>query len=265
MTHKLPVGLAGLALLVVGLVAWRGTDHGTAADAQPAAPVLPANDFELLVQHTARLLRTTLDDLPKADAKEQKLAVTKARVAALMLAACAQYTAKGDNAGQVAAVQPLALQVAADLQAGQFDAAKKNAALLTSAKGQPAPLAKVDYAKLMELDELMRPFEQVQKGGLDFERTLLLLVSTGRKGKALPDKAMDDQLVFLAYQTAVAGELTKLYTPTMKPEEWKALCDQMSQSALELGQAVKAKDGKAGYAALRALNQSCDKCHEVYR
>jgi hypothetical protein len=85
------------------------------------------------------------------------------------------------------------------------------------------------------------------------------------KDGAVPAAALTDGLRLTALRTAVAADLTLDHVPNMKPKEWYGFATAMRKAALDLAEAIPTKNGKAAYGAVERLNNSCNKCHLVFR
>jgi hypothetical protein len=89
-------------------------------------------------------------------------------------------------------------------------------------------------------------------------------LGSGAEG-AIAAKDLNALLRLDAYRTAVTAELTAEHMPKTKSREWLIWSQDMRKQAIALGEAVQAKDGKAGFQALTQLNQTCNRCHQAFR
>ena len=83
-----------------------------------------------------------------------------------------------------------------------------------------------------------------------------------------------DDLNRLADVLIVMAEVTQRYKPKAiiiggpviaKPEDWTASANDMQQAAIDLKAAVKANKPDAVKTAFTKLNDSCVKCHSLFR
>ncbi|MCS6852703.1 MAG: cytochrome c [Gemmataceae bacterium] len=251
----------GMVTLALGLWFWTAADSGSAADAKGGLAI-PEADFAKLVEATGKGIQEILNG--KLD-KKGKL---KARTAAVMIAAYAQFTQGGDKA-QRNALRDVALKLAAAIKDEKVDDAKKLVGMIVTGKPEgSSDLAPTDFAKEIDLDDVMRQFSLASAGGWGIESMLLKLSA---KKKGLEPKDMSEQLAMTAYQVAAIGEMIKGHEPDKKPKDWQkqwtGFNEEMTKAALELASVVKQPkpDGKAALKVVNALNSSCNKCHEAFR
>jgi hypothetical protein len=242
--------------LIVGL--------GSAADSKDSA--VPDADYPKLVDQQVKVLQDALKSLKEAkEPAEVKKLAEKSRCTAVMIAAIAQENLGGKDSAQRASSRDAAIAVAGLVKSKKTDDAIKKAADLKSVKADDK--AKLDKVKLfdahIDLQELMSQFKLPKAGGQGIEAALLKL-GTDKK-KIIPPASLNDATLLIAYQTAVAAELTADYVPDKAPKDWKTYSHDMRASAVEMAEKVKAKDGKGAFAALSKLNTSCSACHEKFR
>lgn len=248
---------AGAALVALGgLVAADGKDTLW-------KPVLPEADLTRLVDADAKLIK---DALAKGDDKK---AVEKARIAALMIALYAQSSMgrDGANAKELASLRDSALKVATALGDGKVDEAKKGADDLSS-KPKAVDGAKttaVELQKGLEADKLMKQFAAERAGGLNLEKDLIDFQK--KKKFAAADY---DRMVYVGYKTALIGELTEALAPDKdegkkKKKDWVGWSEDMRKLGVDVAEAAKSKKDKELKTALGKLNGKCTACHDVFR
>lgn len=240
----------------------------TATAADPKAGGIAEADYSKLVaQQTKTLTETLKAALASTEMLEKKRLADKAKVVAILLAQAAQDNLAGADAGQRATLRDAALAIAKQLPANgpQFADALKLAEALDGLKADPA--AKKEKIPLLpahiNLSVLMVPFKNADKGGHGLEATLIKL--SFDKKKMIPAAQQGDPLLLSAYQTALIAELTRDHKPAKEEKKWQELSDDMRRTALEMADGIRAKDGKAAFAALVKLNESCTICHKLYR
>lgn len=224
-----------------------------------AAPAAP-DDYPKLLAPTAEVIATALAGEPT------RRAADKARVAAVLLAESAQQKLDGPDGAQRAAVRNATLAIAVLVKDKQYPEAIKQAKLLSTLTAKPGvSKARVKIGPpLVDVDLLMGPFRSVRLGGYALEDRLDELGSS--PGGMLPPAALNDDLRLLAYRTALVAELTRVHAPDEKAAKaWQTYCDAMRRGALDLIGAVQAKDSKAAFSAVEAVNQSCKQCHKEFR
>jgi hypothetical protein len=240
-----------LGLLAFGIGFLSLSSAGTAADA-PAPTVVDA-DYAKLLERQVKIIDEALKT-PK-----DKTQVTKAKVAAVILAAIAQDDFSGANGQLRATVRDGALKVAALIDSKKFDDATKLAGELATLKADTA--AKKEKVKLTDkvnVQEIMSQFSP-PKPGLGFEKVLFDL----EKGKG--KKGVDESTPLIAAQVAIAAELTQQILPDKTPKKWEEFCAAMKASSVELAQASVKKEAKPINVAVSKVLGSCGDCHAVYR
>lgn len=254
---KLVLGAAVLAL-GIGLIAV----HGNAADEK--GPGVPDAEYPKLVAQSLKVIKDAL----AVEEPRFKDAV-KAKTAAIMIAVYAQ---SGPMNAERATMRDAALKVADALEKAKesekYGDARKAADELANLKPNAAAKT-MPVEPLMEkhifIEELMSQFKVARAGGLDMEKKLQNLSISGLRSKEIAADVMDEPLVLLSYQTAMAAKVAREFDPGNKQQVWKKYCDEMEKSAAELAEAVKAKNGKSGFVAVEKLNSSCKKCHDDFR
>lgn len=233
-----------------------------AADDKKPDPGPVDADVSKLAEQTSQLIQTALKGDP------DDAAVTKARTAAVVLAAVAQY---GTPSTERAAIRDAALRVAGALRAGKLDDARKQAGELArpaanaNAKKEAVPL----LGKEVSFHEAMVHFALKGAGGTDGERKLLALGNnkTARQKKEIPAKELNDDLLSLAYRAAALADLSKGHkdaTVQKNPKAWAKYAEETRQSALDLAAAVRDKKGEQAWTALNRLNSACYSCHSEF-
>jgi hypothetical protein len=250
-----------LALGLFLLVAYDGSAQG---DKDSGALALSEADFNKLVAKSAKDIATILSKKPSADE------LNRARAAAAMIAAYAQFSKGGPSDEQRAAVQQAALKVAAALKAKKLDEAKKEAEALPTIKGDGS--AKLVTGSLLKetgvpLRLIMRQMDPAPKG-YGIEAHYKVLTGKGTAKKALPDALMTEDLVLTAFQVAVIAELAKLHTPekgAKNVKEFLKFADEMQKTAANLADATKKKEGGVALAEVYRVTLTCNKCHAKFR
>jgi len=254
-----------LAVLALGLWWLTAADPGNAADdKEPGLPIAEA-DFTKLVEKSAKDLTTAL-----SAKKPTENDVNKARAAAVMLAAYAQFATGGASLEQRATLQESALKIAAALKGKKFDVALKEAQGLTSLK--PDGKAKLATGALLKkadvpLRLVMRQLDKAPKG-YGTEAVYKKLTGSGNVKKELPEKLMTEDLTLTAFQLAVIAELVKGHTPEKNAKSVSmmlATADQLRKSSLSLAEASKKKDGAVALVEVYHVTLTCNKCHSKFR
>jgi hypothetical protein len=239
---------------------------------------LPADAYKELV---ARAVKSIEENLAAPDEDSLKRAqVQAALVAGYTLSA---QQPPGDGAGVQAAALELANIVT---DKGKIGQAKKLAASLATLKGAPGAKGQVEaLAKYPEdLGDMMNIFKTKNKGGEGMAPALQsnirlkgALNGIEEKYRELAKKKLlaarvgteAEELVLLAYKTAVLAELTDLHPAPRKaganPSDWHQLSVQMRDGALELAAAAKQKNADTIFKAAEKLNSSCNQCHSQFR
>jgi hypothetical protein len=252
---------AGLALV---LGCWLVVaERPRAADDKPPAVPLSDAEFDRLVEQSGKIIQDSLKGKPN------DMAVEKARTAAIVLAAIAQYSQEAKNATRRREVREVALKVAAALKDDKFEQARADATTL----GKPPAAAKA--AALVPIIDQQISLKDVMhhysggRGGTGGEKKLDDLGENvqARKTGVLPNEKLTDDLILLALKSAAVGELVKDHTDDKvkkAPKLWRDYAEDMRKYGLELAGAVGKKDGKAAWNALNNLNGSCSACHKKF-
>lgn len=243
-------------LTALCLLALVGPNFGqTSPDA-----VLPDAEYPKMVQYAVKGIKDAL----KGGSPKDEL-VNKAKTAAVMIAAYAQQNLGGEDGQQRATVRDAALKVADAIAAKDFAGAVKQADALATLKADPK--AKKERVRLMDVHvrvaDLMQQFKRPPEGGWGID-SKLYAYRLGMKS-AIPNADLKDQLMFEAYQVAVAADLINSKVPTMKDKEWAAFTADLRKGAVQLAEAVKKKDGGAGLEAVGPITTSCTNCHKAFR
>jgi hypothetical protein len=274
-THA-PV-LVGAAVL--SLTVWFLAGPGNAQNGKenPFKPILPKGEYQELVKRaikeTQEQLNSKEDDAPK-----------KAAAAALLLVAYTMSTA-GDKEN-LEALRKTALDIIDAIKNEKLNDAKALAATLPTPKAgkgiaDPGPLNK----HVEDLGDIMTFFKQKAKGGEGLHPSLFLnqklknlngveeLIRELARVKKLDPKTLakaKDELIPVAYRTAVIGSITYQYAPNAKqgmkdPEDWRRWSLDMRDRALDLAAAVSKDDIKEVKEAATRLNTTCTQCHGIFR
>lgn len=240
-------------VLVMGV--WLLSSGSRAADAP--GQVLPDADYPKMLKYAVKGIQDSLKGTPKDEM------VIKARTAALMAAAYAQENLQGAEGQQRATVRDAALKIADAIDARKYADAIKQAGALPSLKADPA--AKKQKIKLIDdkvkFKDLMNQFNHPPEGGWGIHREFYQY-QLGMKG--IPATSLTDPLLLKAYQVAVTAELINDKTPSKNQKEWAGYAAALKGGALELADAVKAKDGNAGVVGITKITNSCTGCHKIF-
>jgi hypothetical protein len=233
----------------------------------PKGSTIPDADYAKVVAHQVKVLTESLKAAATAEPLEKKRLADKAKSTAIILAQAAQDNLSGANAAERATLRDAALAIVKLLPAKdpQFADALKLAEGLEGLKANPA--AKKEKIQLLpghtKLEVIMIPYQPAAKGGQGLEAQLLKL--SFDKKKNIPPAQLADPLLMNAYQSALIAEMTRDHKVDKDQKKWQELSDDMRRTSLELAAGVRDKDGKAAFAALAKLNESCAVCHKIYR
>lgn len=243
-----------ILLLGMGMLSIAGL--GRAAEGSEG--VLPDEYYPKMLNHLTKGVQDALKGSPKAEQ------VGKARTAAIMIAACAQQNLNGADGQQRATIRDAALKIAQAIDAKDYDAARKLTGELAMLKADAK--AKKEKIKLIDdhvnMHGLMNQFNHPPEGGWGIHREFYGY-QLGMKG-TIPATDLNEKLTLKAYQVAVTADLMSVKVPKMNNKEWATYTADMRQGALNLVNAVKAKDGKAGLEAVARVTNSCTNCHKVF-
>jgi hypothetical protein len=244
--------IQGLAL---AMGVWVLSSGSRAADAP--GQVIPDADYPKMLKYGVKGIQDSLKGTPKDEL------IIKARTAALMVAAYAQENLQGAEGQQRATVRDAALKIADAIDAKKYAEASKQASELASLKANPA--AKKEKIKLIDdrvkFKDLMNQFNHPPEGGWGIHREFYQY-QLGMKG--IPATSLADPLLLKAYQVGVTAELMNDKTPSKNQKEWATYAGDLKAGALELAEAVRAKDGKAGVTAITKVTTSCTSCHKIF-
>ncbi|MFL5330533.1 MAG: hypothetical protein ACJ8C4_16645 [Gemmataceae bacterium] len=250
------------AICVVGWLAACGIG---AADKGPWKAVVPEKDADKLISTDVELVKETV-----AQGLSDKKSARKAKATALLIAGYAQSAmlSYGTNAGRYALLRDRAIAVAQAITDGKTAESRKLAAELSrvsSAGG--AKTEAVDLAASLDLDTLMSSFRPESRGGRGWEAKLKKL--EGKRSLSSDDVKDSMQL---GYQCAVIAQFTESLAPAAdegkkKKADWIKWSREMGENALAVSKAAGAAkpDEKIVRNALKKLDDSCTRCHAVFR
>lgn len=246
-------------VLTLGLWFLPAGEPGKAADAKDGGLPIAEGDFRKLVAHSTKVIQKALSDKP------DKKNLDKARLAAVMIAAYAQYAQGGPSEQEKGTLRAAALKLADTIKAGKTADAKKQADALATLKpdasAKPASGSLLKDAK-MELGDVMHQFAATSEGGLGIDGQLKLL--NGSAGE-IPKAKLTDELAMTSYQIAAAAELAKEHTPDKNPEQFKMMAENVRETAVDMAKATKDKDGPLALKVVYKLSINCNKCHQKFR
>ncbi len=255
-------------------------------------PVLPAPESRKLIDQAVAQLQEALAP-PRPGTKETprqfRVRMTKARCAALALAAYAQSSPGIARDRQLATLRDAALGVSRLLAQGNANSAGALAATLGKVKADPkARLGPVALGNVpTDAADLMHAFKLRFKGGDGIPpvlHTVAKLSGTGGNGmeekiRYLAKKPLTPlqlkkeaaELTLLAYKTAALAQLAEDYSPRIpvrrgkqKRADWTAWAQHMRQDALNLAKAV-GNGPEAVQTAAGKLNIVCNRCHGMFK
>lgn len=246
--------IRGAALVGIGLAVL--ATAGQAAD-EPAQ-VLPDADYAKMLKYLAKGIQDALKGSPS---EEQ---ATKARTAAVMIAAAAQQNLSGADAAQRAAVRDAALKVAEAIRDKKYaEASKQAGALATLPADASARKEKVKLDRYVKIRDLMNQFNFPKEGGWGIDGKLY---GYQLGMKAIPAADLKDQFMLEAYQVALTVDLVRQRCPDdAKQKEWEGYVEAVRKAAVQLADAVKAKDAGASKDAIRQMTTNCTQCHKAFR
>lgn len=229
---------------------------------------IPTAELEKLITNDTSLINSTIDAGLTGKRNQHK-----AKVTAIMVAAYAQSGMIGEpaKAPKFAATRDLAVRLAESIAAGKTDDVKKIAKDLAgtvrgSENGKVEPM---DLTTLLhDLEPLMHQFKPEAAGGREWEAKLTKLTA---KKAALSASEYKD-CVQLGFAAAVIAQFTEAMAPEgdqgkKKKSEWMKWSREMAESGVAAGKAASASkpDDKAVKAALNKLDETCKKCHSMFR
>jgi hypothetical protein len=270
MRTLLRCGVAGVTLAAA---AWLLAGPGAAGEGKVWDQVIPEGAYKELVK---RAVKTIQDEIDRKGRKAHERAQVEAvRVAAYTL------TAKGRRVQLTGAVYD-ALQVAKMIGDGKdLGEAKRLAKALpgaTAAASGPFP----DFAKYLDVGDLMNLYRQKKKGGeglaeaLQSTRPLKNTNGVEDKITYLAKKQLkpamlakeSKELALLGYELAADGSLTSALGKTQAkkgPEQWREFALAQRDAAVRLAEGAAKQDAAAVHKAAVALEASCTGCHNKFR
>lgn len=254
---------AGIAVLLLGVWWLAGAETSNAADDKEAPLPIAEADFNKLVDQNVKIIQKTLGE------KTSKVNTNKARAAAIMIAAYAQYGKGGASPEQRATLRDAALKLAGLIEKGKADDAKKEADALSSLKpdaaAKPEPVPILKKANVDKIDLIMRQFNIAAVGGYGIENHYKKLTGSGGTKKELSAAAMNDDFLLMAYRTVAIAELVKEFKPDKGAKEFQKYAEDMRVLAVALAEATKKKDGPTALAVVYKVTISCNKCHDKFK
>jgi hypothetical protein len=250
---------AGAALLGVALLLAGGAVTGGGPGEKMG---LPKEALVKLVADEARAVREGL-----AKGARDKRTKRKVRAAAFMIAVYAQAAQGEGDPGRLAALRDNALQVVKLVEEGKAKEAAKLAERLSpdvqGPGGKPGPVA---WPKQLSFEDVMHQFSGPLVGGFGIEKELGDL---GEKDSLTAEQL--ERLRLLGYKLAMIGRVTDAYADEKNEggnktkANWLKFSQDFRVASRGLIQAAGTKSLPATRATLEKLNQSCTKCHDVFR
>jgi hypothetical protein len=246
--------IQGTALILgIGLLSVAGASSAADSD----GPLLPDGDYPKMVKYAVKGIQDALKGTPD-DTK-----ATKAHTAAIMIAAYAQQNLSGADGQQRATVRDAALKLADTIKAKKYAEAIKDAGGIASLPADAnAKKEKVRLLEHISFRNLMNQFNHPPDGGWGIHREFYAL-QLGMKG-TIPANDLREPLLLKAYQVGVAAEIAQTKVPKTKEKEWSTYAGNLRTGAVELADAVRGKDGKAGLDAIAKVTNSCTNCHKIF-
>jgi hypothetical protein len=268
--------LAGGTALLAALALLASQGWAGGGKESPWKTILPGDSYKELVARAQATIKEGLATKPNDET------IKPVQVAAALIAAYS-LSSKDGNKGQAAA----ALKLADLLKSPkQYAEAKKLAADLAVGKAVgPAGMSHEINTYVDDLGDIMIYFKTKLKGGEGLPESLqttppLKVTLNGVEAKisALRKKALAakrlaverDELILMAYRTAVIGEMSYSYAPARKvgqkdPAAWHELSIQMRDAGVELAEAARKGNPEAVQRAADRLETTCTKCHSIFR
>ena len=113
------------------------------------------------------------------------------------------------------------------------------------------------FRSLVSVRQAMSPFKTLGDDGRGLENLLAAQIETD------PARARDSVIRFAGQVERVASQI-KGHDPGVRRDEWRKYAEEMRQSARQLTQASQSDDRLAMLRAVRRLDASCQKCHDVF-
>lgn len=241
--------------LVLATGVWLLSSGSRAADAP--GQVLPDSEYPKMLKYASKGIQDALKGTPKDEM------IIKARTSAIMAAAYAQQNLEGAEGQQRATVRDAAMKIVESIDARKYTDAIKQAAALPTLSADAG--AKKEKVKLIDdrikFRDMMNQFNHPPEGGWGIHREFYQY-QLGMKG--IPANALAEPLLLKAYQVAVTADLVGLKVPTKNQKEWATYASNLKTGALELADAVKAKDSNAGIGGITKITNSCTGCHKIF-
>ena len=251
-----------ITAVITGMAAW-GIG---AVDKGLWKAVVPEKDADKLISADVEVVKEAV-----AQGIADKKSARKAKAAALLVAGYSQSAmlAYGTKATHYGYLRDRALALAQAITDGKTAESKKLAAELAKVSSPGATKTEaVDLAKYLDLDTLMSSFRPEGGGGRGWEAKLKKLEG---KRSSLSNEDVKDSMQ-LGYQCAVIAQFTESLAPAAdegkkKKVDWIKWSREMGESALAVSKTASAAktDEKALRNALKKLDDSCTRCHAVFR
>jgi hypothetical protein len=288
-THFRVAGLVVLAALL-GLLA--GGDRGMAQKGGNLVwkPVVPNKEAKDLVKQSLAAIQKETAGLAGLNGKELKIRMNGIRASAIALAAVIQSTPGLAKDRKLATLRDALLTLSQHAQAYNLITVGGLGAQLGNLKPNPAanlaPVAVRNF--LADPEFIMAAMKVKKKGGEGLHpnlHTVPILATLARNGieekikclrrRKLTNAQMKkeaEQLALLAYKVAALGQLADDWSPNVRqgrglknPRNWQRLSKDMRNDAVQL--AIAAGQGKpnAVLAAAKRLDDTCTRCHKVFK
>jgi hypothetical protein len=241
----------------------------------PWKPILPADSYKELVKRAQDTLKEGLKTKPNDET------IKPAQVAAALIAAYNLSSPAGNKAQAEAALK------LADLLKSpkNYAQAKALADDLIAGKAVGGGAIGDLNAIVEDLGDIMIYFKTKEKGGEGLPKELQTTpplkgtlngveakIAALRKKKLSNDrlKLEQNELILMAYRTAVIGAMAHSYAPARKvgqkdPAMWRELAELMRDAGAAVAEAARKGDPEAVQRAADTLDTSCTRCHSVFR
>ncbi len=243
---------------LVGLSAWLVLGAGSGQSGEKGKVTLSKAELTRLVSHDAKAIQEAL-----AKGMLDKKTTRKVRAAAFMVALYAQ-------GGGLTGLRDTALKVNKLVEDGNVKEAAALAAKLTldakgEGKGDP-----VVWEKQLEFENVMHQFSSERVGGFGMEKEFGELSEI----KEAFTKEQMERLALLAGKMAMIAHVSSFYSDDkedtsvnkMKTKaNWLKFTQNFHTAARALVEAADGKNEGATRAALERVNDSCIKCHDVFK
>jgi cytochrome c556 len=254
------ITLLTVGILLTGALAFAGAD---ATDSiKNWKELMPEAEFTKLVSESAKLLQEYTRSPGSFNQNGKKLQNEAYSLA--IVAEVARQASDGENQLRAAALQQVALELAAAAKQKNLEEAKKLSAAVAAFKktAPPADAKAISLREAVPIHNLMEEVQALYKKMQEWQR----MASTAYNQKVKPEEATLAGYRMAAYSVAITAHVPdKEQLKDKTEQDWLGPTEDMRKATLDIAAAAKAKKHADLKSAIRRMDSACTKCHDNFR